>query len=129
MHTNGAHQWLTVDVGANLQRCKGKNAIVCEECLAVGNRPVKLLLPPNALMEQALLAARSTTLRWCTDKGHDCRTSLCHCTTDWEAKRFARVSLFIDGESVDIGKTLEAPDRYNLSAQILETSNWPTSTL
>ena len=63
MRTNGTHQWLTVGIDANLQRCKGKSAIVCGGCLAVGNRPVKLLLPPNALMEQALLAARSTTLR------------------------------------------------------------------
>lgn len=109
------------------EAAKAKGAIVSGEYLVVGNWPVQLLPPPNALVEEALLAARSTTFDGVPTKvmtaEHLCAIAL----QTGRQKDYARVSLFIDDGAVDIGKTLELLERYNLTAQTLKVSNWPTS--
>jgi len=101
---------------------------VSGEYLVVGNWPVQLLPLPNALVEEALLAARSTTFDGVPARVMSAKHLCAIALQTGRQKDYARVSLFIDDGVVDIGKTLELLERYNLLAQTIKVSNWPTST-
>jgi hypothetical protein len=109
------------------EAAKAKGAVVSGEYLVVGNWPVQLLPPPNALVEEALLSARSTTFDGVPTRvmtaEHLCAIAL----QIGRQKDYARVSLFIDDGAVDIGKTLVLLRRYNLIGQTGKVANWPTS--
>jgi len=109
------------------EAAKAKGAVVSGEYLVVGNWPVQLWPPPNALVEEALLSARSTTFDGVPTRvmtaEHLCAIAL----QTGRQKDYARVSLFIDDGAVDIGKTLVLLRRYDLIGQTGKVANWQTS--
>jgi hypothetical protein len=104
---------------------KAKGAMVRDEHLVVGNWPIQILPPPNALVEEALPHAKDVTFMNVPTRVLTAEYLCAIALLTGRPKDYFRVSAFIEQGAVNFDLLNDLVTRHNLVANTAKVPNWP----